>query len=111
MISKAFIAASTKPIILAILKRGENYGYKIIQSIREISSGELEWSEPMFYPLLKRMERDGLIKSKWKLTANGRFRKYYRLTDKGYKELEKEKKQWLTVHSTFSKLLEPAPES
>ncbi len=108
MIGKAMIAASTKPMILAILKRGENYGYRIIQSVREISGGKLEWSEPMLYPVLQRLERDGLVKSKWKITENGRFRKYYQLTPLGHEELEKERLQWLTVHVAFCKILDPA---
>lgn len=108
MIAKAMIAASTKPMILAILKGGENYGYRIIQSVREISGGELKWSEPMLYPVLRRLERDGLVKSRWKNTENGRFRRYYRLTPLGYEELERERVQWQTVHGAFCKMLDLA---
>jgi len=111
MISKNITAASTKPIVLAILRQGENYGYQIIRSVREISGGVLDWSEPMLYPVLKRMEKDGLIKAKWKMTGNNRFRRYYRLSELGYAELEKEKIQWFAVHSAFSRLLEAAVES
>ena len=110
MISRALTAASTKPIILAILKRGENYGYQIIQSVREISGGDLDWSEPMLYPVLKRMEREGLVKSQWKNTERGRFRRYYWLTTKGHVELEREKDQWFKVHTAFNKMLELALE-
>jgi PadR family transcriptional regulator PadR len=106
MISRALTAASTKPMILAILKRGENYGYKIIQSVREISGGDLEWSEPMLYPVLKRMEREGFVKSQWKNAERGRFRRYYRLTAHGHEELEREKVQWFKVHSAFNRMLE-----
>ena len=110
MISRALTAASTKPIILAILKRGENYGYQIIQSVREISGGDLDWSEPMLYPVLKRMEREGLVRSQWKNTERGRFRRYYRLTANGHEELEREKVQWFKVHTAFNKMLELAIE-
>jgi DNA-binding PadR family transcriptional regulator len=110
MISRALTAASTKPIILAILKRGENYGYQIIQSVREISEGDLDWSEPMLYPVLKRLEREGFVKSQWKNTERGRFRRYYRLTAKGHEELEREKVQWFKVHTAFNKMLEFAAE-
>ncbi|GAJ23549.1 unnamed protein product, partial [marine sediment metagenome] len=47
MISKTLVAASTKPIILSILIRDEDYGYKIIQRVKEISGGTLEWSDNM----------------------------------------------------------------
>lgn len=110
MVSKALIAASTKPMILAILKRGENYGYRIIQSVREISGGELDWSESMLYPVLQRLERDSFVQSQWKMTENGRFRRYYRLTGQGLKELNRDAAEWRTVHSAFHRLFDPAVE-
>jgi DNA-binding PadR family transcriptional regulator len=106
MISKTLVAASTKPLVLAILKSGENYGYEIIQRIRRISGGRLEWSEPMLYPFLQRLERDGLVKSTWRFTEKKRFRKYYRLTEKGLREQEKEKAQWFLVDDIFRRVLE-----
>lgn len=110
MLSKALVAASTKPMILAILKRGENYGYRIIQSVREISGGEVDWSEPMLYPVLQRLERDGLVSSRWKTTERGRFRKYYRLTKQGAEELSRDLAQWRAVDFAFQRLLDPAVE-
>jgi len=41
MISRTLVAASTKPIVLAVLSQGENYGYQIIQNVKEISSGHI----------------------------------------------------------------------
>jgi DNA-binding PadR family transcriptional regulator len=108
MASKALVAASTRPLVLSILKNGENYGYQIIQSVRRLSGGRLEWSEPMLYPLLKRLERDGLIKSEWKLTENRRFRRYFRLTEKGLKEQEQETAEWSMVNEILVKVLDPA---
>ncbi len=105
MISKALVAASTKPIILAVLRHGENYGYQIIQHVRELSGGELAWSEPMIYPVLQRLERDGFIQAQWKVGDSGRFRRYYRMTESGRKELERETAQWFAVHDAFSRVL------
>lgn len=110
MISKALTGASTKPIVLAILKRGESYGYEIIQRVKEITGGELDWSEPMLYPFLARLERDGLVKSSWRLSDKGPLRKYYRLTEHGRAELEVEKNQWLKVHNALKALWAPAVE-
>jgi PadR family transcriptional regulator, regulatory protein PadR len=104
MISKALTGASTKPLILAILKRGESYGYEIIQQVRDITGGELDWSEPMLYPFLKRLERDGLVRSQWRMSDKGPLRKYYKLTAAGLAELEQEKSQWLKVHSALTAL-------
>jgi len=107
MISKALVAASTKSIILSILFGGENYGYQIIQKVKEISGGSLEWSDGMLYPVLHRLEKEGLVMSQWKISDEGRYRKYYSLTDLGRKELESERRQWLSVHSTLTKLWKP----
>src|SRR5512136_1817268 len=104
MISKALTGASTKPIILAILKKGESYGYEIIQQVKDMTAGELDWSEPMLYPFLKRLEKDGLVKSQWRLSDRGPLRKYYKLTKLGQAELEREKGQWLKVHGALSAL-------
>ena len=110
MVSKNLMAASTKPLILAILARGEIYGYQIIQSVIEISGGSLEWSEGMLYPVLHRLEKENFIQSQWKMSENGRRRKYYRLTEIGKKELEKERNQWLSVHKVLSRVWDPFPE-
>jgi DNA-binding PadR family transcriptional regulator len=104
MISKALIAASTKPLLLSILMDGETYGYKIIKQMKNLSGGHLEWSFGMLYPVLHRLEKDGFIAAKWKKSDKGRLRKYYRLTDAGREELDWEKAQWLTVQGVLSKL-------
>ncbi|MCA9216830.1 MAG: helix-turn-helix transcriptional regulator [Planctomycetales bacterium] len=104
MISKELIAASTKPLLLAILSQGEDYGYSIIQQVREMSDEQIEWTEGMLYPVLHRLEKEGLIASKWKTSEAGRKRKYYRVSAKGSKALKREREQWFAVHSTLSKL-------
>jgi len=106
MVSKALVAASTKPVILSILVRGESYGYQIIHRIIEISGGSLDWSEGTIYPVLHRMERENFIRSQWKISENGRRRKYYRLTEGGKKELEQEREQWKRVNKVLSRFWE-----
>ena len=107
MISKALIAASTKPMILSILHEKEDYGYQIIQSVKRISGGSLEWSDGMLYPVLHRLEKDGLIQANWRMSEERRRRKYYRITPLGQEELESEKKQWMSVHKALSELWKP----
>jgi hypothetical protein len=89
MVSKNLMAASTKPLILSILAGGEIYGYQIIQNVIQISGGALEWSEGMLYPVLHRMEKENFIQSQWKISENGRLRKYYRLTELGKRNWRK----------------------
>jgi len=104
MISKNLIAASTKPIILTLLFRGESYGYQILQRTRQVAGGKLAWSSAMLYPVLHRLQKDGFIRSKWRISEEGRMRKYYSLTDLGRKELTAEKEQWLSVHNALQSL-------
>jgi PadR family transcriptional regulator, regulatory protein PadR len=109
MISKELVAASTVPLVLSVLAAGENYGYALIQEVRELSGGRIEWTEGMLYPVLHWMEKEGLIESEWQEAENGRRRKYYRLRREGRKALESERRQWLAVNATFSKLWKTKP--
>jgi PadR family transcriptional regulator PadR len=109
MISKTLMAASTRPIILAILSRREDYGYSIIQKVKDISGGHLEWTDGMLYPVLQRMEMDGLIASRWKLSGENRPRRYYAITDKGGKELAFELNSWRNVWQALTRLAKPIP--
>jgi PadR family transcriptional regulator PadR len=109
MVSKDLVAASTKPIILSILLRGEDYGYQIIQRVKEISEGTLDWSDNMLYPVLRRMEKCDLLVSKWKMSEGGRLRRYYKITQQGRGELELDRQQWMNVNRTLTKLWMPLP--
>ena len=111
MLSKDLVGASSRPLVLSILGSGESYGYEIIQKVRELSEEEIEWTDGMLYPVLHRLERDGLIASEWKHAETGRERKYYRLTSEGRKALKAEREQWLRVHNTMCKLWKINPAS
>ena len=88
MISKELMAASTKPLVLAILSIEESYGYQLIQKMNEVSDHQIVWQEGTLYPLLHKMEENGLIKSTWKKEPNGRKRKYYHVSKEGRDLLE-----------------------
>ncbi len=103
-IAKDLVAASAVPLILSILCEGESYGYTIIQRVRELSGGEIAWTDGMLYPVLHRLEGQGVLESRWDTSEAGRKRKYYRLTAAGRLALDEQRKQWLTVHATLNKL-------
>jgi PadR family transcriptional regulator PadR len=109
MSSKDLVAASAKTIILSLLLTGESYGYQIIKRVRRVSGGALEWSNAVLYPVLHRMERDGLIRSEWRMSPENRMRKYYALTERGAAELAEDKVRWHGVQAALRKLLGPAP--
>lgn len=104
---KNLAGASAKPIILSLLTSGETYGYQIIKRVRLVSGGTLEWTSAMLYPVLHKMEKDGLIRSEWKTSDENRLRKYYSLTERGLEELALEKEQWRGVQAALRKLLDP----
>ena len=104
MISKEMVGASTVSIILSILMEGEDYGYEIIRKVKEYSGGKLEWSEPMLYPVLHRLEKNNQINSQWRILENGRKRKYYRITAEGKELLSTKKAEWTEMILMLSKM-------
>jgi DNA-binding PadR family transcriptional regulator len=104
MLSRELVAASTVPLVLSVLRDGETYGYALIQRVRELSGGKIEWTEGMLYPVLHWMEKQDLLVSEWRESEAGRRRKYYRLLQKGRAALEAEREQWLTVHQALTTL-------
>ena len=114
-INKDLVAASSTPLVLAILAEGDSYGYAILQRVRELSGGELEWTDGMLYPVLHRLERAGLIEARWEQAESGRKRKYYRVTKAGHEQLEEERRQWRTVdqalRNVWSAIAETIPTS
>ena len=102
-IAKDLVAASATPLLLAVLDKGPSYGYAIIQQVRELSGGELEWSEGMLYPVLHRLEEQELIESYEQLGETGRKRKYYRLRPEGRRALVEERRQWNVVNAALAK--------
>jgi PadR family transcriptional regulator, regulatory protein PadR len=100
-INKDLIAASSTPIVLAILAEEASYGYAILKRVRELSGGRLEWTDGMLYPVLHRLERLGYIDARWRIAESGRRRKYYRITRRGREQLAEERRQWQAVDATL----------
>jgi PadR family transcriptional regulator, regulatory protein PadR len=103
-INKDLVAASSTPLVLAILAEGDSYGYAILQRVRELSGGALEWTDGMLYPVLHRLERSGLVESRWEKAETGRRRKYYRVTRAGREQLAQERREWTAVDETLRKV-------
>jgi len=103
MISKTLMAASTRPIILAILSGGEDYGYNIIQKVKKATAGNLDWTDGMLYPVLQRMEMDGWVLARWKIDGESRPRRYFQITAEGRRALESEMSDWKQILQTMVK--------
>ena len=100
-IDKDLVAASATPLVLAILADAESYGYAILKRVRELSEGELEWTDGMLYPLLHRLRRLGYVTTEWRTPPEGRRRRYYAITDEGRAALAEQQRQWMTVTRTL----------
>ncbi len=103
-ISKDLVAASATPIVLAILSRGESYGYEIMRTVREASDDRMNWTDGMLYPVLHRLEAAGSLTSRWRTADTGRRRKYYRITDTGRAQLHELRQQWEVVHEAMLRI-------
>ena len=104
MLTKDLVAASSRPLVLSVLAEKETYGYALARRVRELSAERIEWADGMLYPLLRRLEAEGLIASEWRREDNGRQRRYYRISRDGRRALAQEKEQWLAVNDTLSRL-------
>jgi PadR family transcriptional regulator PadR len=103
-LGKELVAASTVPLILSILEEGESYGYAISQRVRELSGGQILWTDGMLYPVLHRLESQGTITARWKVADTGRRRRYYAIKGEGRRALEEHKAQWRLVSGALATL-------
>ena len=100
-LGKDLVAASATPLVLAILAEADSYGYAIIKRVAQLSGGHLHWTDGMLYPVLHRLERQGLVASSWGMSDSGRKRKYYRITQSGRAQLTEQQEQWRVVDKTL----------
>ena len=84
---------------------GSHHRSNIGERIRE---GELELHEGTLYPLLYRLEEQGLVRTEWDTPERGTPRKYYRLTAPGRKRLEEMRLAWRRFSRRIDALLETA---
>jgi DNA-binding PadR family transcriptional regulator len=102
--SKELVAASAAPLILSILSRGESYGYAIIQELRSLSDEEIQWTDGMLYPVLRRLEKQGFVLSEWRMADSGKQRRYYSIKKDGTEQLKEHKRQWKLTNHVLTKL-------
>jgi PadR family transcriptional regulator PadR len=94
-------------VILRLLLDGESYGYQLVTEIAERSAGELEIKEGTLYPLLYRLEEQGLVTTGWETPDRGAPRKYYRLTKAGRLAFAERAERWRRFRERIDTLIEP----
>ncbi len=101
------LKGSSNSLLLCVLEQQPMYGYQIVKELEARSQGYFKFKEGTLYPALHRLERSGLISSKWEMLGNGRQRRYYSITEKGRTKLKQERTQWLDFFTAISLVLQP----
>jgi PadR family transcriptional regulator PadR len=95
-------------LILGILSQESLHGLAIAQRIRERSEDILRMSPGSLYPALHKLEHEGYVRADWRKVGTGRRGKYYAITARGKRRLEKETVDWQRLSKAISTVLKPA---
>ncbi|MBV9501666.1 MAG: PadR family transcriptional regulator [Acidobacteriaceae bacterium] len=95
-------------LILKIAALGPVHGYGISQRIRQISKEVLQVQQGSLYPALHRLEKRGWLEADWGSSSNGRQAKFYRLSSKGRKQLDKEQSNWERLSEAVALIMQTA---
>jgi PadR family transcriptional regulator, regulatory protein PadR len=97
-------------LILRTLQWGPQHGYGIVQALR-LNSGEvLQVETGSLYPALHRLERQGWVRSEWKLTGSKQRAKYYRITAAGKRQLASDFGRWRRIVEAIGAIMHGKPE-
>lgn len=86
--------------VLAVLSRGDTYGYVLTQTMRDVT----DISESTLYPVLRRLQKDGYLTT-YDQPYQGRNRRYYTITEDGRKKFEGYKQDWIRYKTQVDILL------
>jgi PadR family transcriptional regulator, regulatory protein PadR len=92
-------------LILQTLALEPMHGWGVAQRIQQMSKDVLQIGQGSLYPALYRLEYKGWVKSEWRTSENNRRAKFYRLTQKGKKQLETELASWDRLSSAIASVL------
>ncbi len=95
-------------LILKTLALEPMHGWGIAQRIQQVSQDVLQVQQGSLYPALYRLEQQGWIEAEWGASENNRRAKYYCLTSRGRKQLERETSNWARLSAAISQVLETA---
>ena len=106
MYSSELVKGTLKTIVLSLLTKTDRmYGYEITQHVKEQTEGNIQLTEGALYPLLHRLEADGLLTTE-KVSIGKRVRKYYKLTKPGIEAAKGLSEEFKAFSITMNKLLD-----
>lgn len=94
-------------LVLALLEARPRHGYELALQIERRSAGVIDFHAASLYPLLYRLERQGLVAARWVEKPGERRRRYYRLTPAGRRALASERQGWRRYLAAMQALLRP----
>lgn len=97
-------------LILRTLVMGPAHGHTIAQMIERTSENALEVEQGSLYPALHRLEDRGWVSSEWGVSDNNRKAKFYRMTARGWKELNAATGRWRRMTRAIDLILGPSTE-
>ncbi|ACL74603.1 PadR family transcriptional regulator [Ruminiclostridium cellulolyticum] len=103
-----FLRGTLEGCILKIIEHNETYGYEIAEKLQKYGFSEI--SEGTIYPLLLRLEKNGMINSVKKVSAYGPKRKYYSLTETGKKEILEFYTIWCEIQNAINQIFKEGVE-
>lgn len=108
-VNKDLLRSRVDTFVLNSLSEKDGYGYDILRYIEEKTQGHYNMKQSSIYSVLKRLEKQGLIKSYIGDESQGSPRRYYSLTDKGKGLLEQEQQQWMYTRTLLDSLVSDQP--
>jgi PadR family transcriptional regulator, regulatory protein PadR len=96
-------------LILKVVALGPVHGYGISLRIRQISKDVLQVQQGSLYPALHRLEKRGWIAAEWGISEKGRQAKFYKLSPKGKRHLEREHLNWMRLSGAVANILQTEP--
>jgi transcriptional regulator len=92
-------------ILQTLASLGPQHGYGIAARLEQISDGAIQLNMGTLYPGLLRLEAKGWISAKWAQTESNRRARFYQLTRRGRKQLDRERAEWLRMADVMAKVL------
>ena len=93
-------------ILLKLISERAMYGYELATTLERRAGGNFELKEGTLYPVLYRLENEGLVETRWETLERGVPRKYYTLTDKGAAHLGRLIEEWQAFTASINRLLD-----
>ena len=106
--STGLLHGNTDMLILGLINEMKSaHGYQLIKEMKNRSKGFFQLKEGTLYPLLRKLENDGLLEGKWETTSNGPERRCYVITSKGKEFLNYRKASWQHLANAVNLIFKP----